>query len=366
MLVLAGCGPLPRGGPTTSMIMSRDPAADLQLVGLTTDIALNLREPERRGFTRPFLEATAENGALIGPGDTLSVSIWESVEDGLFSSGGGQGVLEALTVDENGSIFVPYVGLVQASGRTAGALREVIRQRLEARTLSPEVDVRRIEQRSRSVSVQGQVTSQGIYPIEPPADRLLPMIAAAGGAVGEPSQLEVVLRRGPVSARARLEDLYERADLNVAIHGSDVILVRPIRHQYFVLGAVRRPGRFDFGRRETSLLDALGETGGLADEQADPRGVFIFRRDGRAEGRYPTPATEQAELAATPAPQFSSTVYHLDMTRPEALCGAGQFALRDGDLVYVSNAPFTDARKVLSIILPSVGFAGSVSNLATP
>ena len=55
----------------------------------------------------------------ISPGDTLSVRVWENVDAGLLAGVGQRATpIEAMQVDQSGAIFMPYVGRVEAAGRT--------------------------------------------------------------------------------------------------------------------------------------------------------------------------------------------------------------------------------------------------------
>jgi len=42
-------------------------------------------------------------------------------------------------------------------------------------------------------------------------------------------------------------------------------------------------------------------------------------------------------------------VYRLDLTRPGALFVGEGFRVRDGDAIFITNAPFTELRKVLQV-----------------
>jgi polysaccharide export outer membrane protein len=55
-------------------------------------------------------------------------------------------------------------------------------------------------------------------------------------------------------------------------------------------------------------------------------------------------------------------VYVLDLTQPTGMFEARDFLIRDGDTVYVTEAPFVQWNKTLSAL---TGTAGAASNLAT-
>ena len=56
-------------------------------------------------------------------------------------------------------------------------------------------------------------------------------------------------------------------------------------------------------------------------------------------------------------------VYLLDLTSPNGMFLARDFVIRDGDTVYVTEAPYVQWQKSLSAITGSLGPVNSVSNL---
>ena len=56
-------------------------------------------------------------------------------------------------------------------------------------------------------------------------------------------------------------------------------------------------------------------------------------------------------------------VYVLDLTSPNGVFVARDFDIRNGDTVYVTEAPYTQFNKVLAAIVAPVGTASSISSL---
>jgi len=264
-------------------------------------------------------------------------------------------------VDENGFIFVPYVGLIRAAGRTLSQLRETIRARLAEKTLNPQVDVFPVDGQGRVVSIQGRVRTPGLYPIERPTERLLAMLARAGGVTEDPEVIRLKLRRGAATGEIWVQDLYDNPANDVALHTGDALIAERDRRIFTALGAVGRPSMVPFPVRDLSAERAMGAVGGLIDATADPTGVFVFR-------------TEPAAIAARIVPGKSGQpgagesrriVYLLDLTRPGGLFLAREFIMRDGDTLYVTSAPFTKWMKILQSVAPLVTFSGSAKTLST-
>ncbi|NHX27721.1 polysaccharide export protein, partial [Escherichia coli] len=57
-------------------------------------------------------------------------------------------------------------------------------------------------------------------------------------------------------------------------------------------------------------------------------------------------------------------VYVLDLTEPTGMFQARDFLIRDGDTVYVTEAPYVQWTKTLSVLTGTAGSANAISNLA--
>ncbi len=108
----------------------------------------------------------------IGPGDVLEISVpaMEEVTS------------RTVRVSGEGTISLPFIGVVQASRLTEKGLREEIRRRLQENYMfDPQVNLFVREYRSRQVAVLGAVQRPGLYSLRSGADTLLDMISQAGG-----------------------------------------------------------------------------------------------------------------------------------------------------------------------------------------
>lgn len=355
--VLAACG-LPRSGPEFSEITSDEQLADygFNVLDVTPELTRVTRVNEASGFTVNFIQASPENTTTVAKGDVLAITVWENIDEGLLNPAGvGATPLPNSVVDEQGQVFVPYVGLIPAAGRTLNQVREIIRSRLSERTLNPQVDVFPVDPRGRQISIQGAVSAPGIYPIDTPSKHILAMVAKAGGVSLDPEVVRLKLRRGNVQAEIWLQDLYDDPRNDVHLRNGDAIIAERDRRTFTALGAVSGPSTIQFPQRDLSLINALGTVGGLSDAAADPTGVFIFREE-----------SEEVSRRLMPDQQISGSqrvAYILDLTRPSGLFLARDLFLRDGDTLYVTTAPFVRFRTILSAVAPLINFGGSIRNL---
>lgn len=356
--LVAACG-LPRPGPSKSEIFAGavQNEGDVFIVAVSDRVARATAVVPALGFSDALRSGGRIGADTIRAGDALSLSVYENVSEGLLV-GQGQNVarLDEVQVDDEGFIFVPYAGRVRAAGLTPDELRQEITERLGTQTPDPQVAVRRVAGDGATVSVMGSVGSAGVYPIERPTRTLAAMLAQAGGVTSPPEVTQVRVTRGSVSGRIWLTDLYENPALDIALRNGDRILVKEDSRAYTVLGATGAQSRVTFRTHELSALEALAQVGGLNSNLADPTGVFVLRNE-------PAAIAHQV-LGRTDLVGDQRIAYVLDLTQPTGLFLARDFVIRDGDTLYVTEAPFVQWQKTLSAITGSLTPAGNVANLS--
>ena len=131
----------------------------------------------------------------IGPGDVIEINVAGMEEI--------RNVSERVTGE--GTISLPFVGVINASGMTDKKLRDEIRRRLETNYMrNPQISLFVKEFRSRQVAVIGAVQKPGLYNLASPADTVLGMISQAGGMRAEAAERILFIPADPVdSANAK-------------------------------------------------------------------------------------------------------------------------------------------------------------------
>lgn len=351
--LLVGCSTLPRSGPLASQITTAAQPGDVEglVAQLTADVVARIASGPPAGFPQTYIAAPPISDERIGRGDILDIVIWEREGGTLFRSGedrlgGGPATLRGTQVDDDGRIYVPFAGQIRAAGATLGQVRDRIRQGLEPFTLSPEVDVRIASPVSRMISIQGAVGSPGAYPLRRGSERLIPLLAVAGGATLKPEKVEVRLRRDGAITSEILSDIYSDPSLNLALRPGDELVLSPVEERFIVLGAASVQAELEFPTRDFDLMSAIAVARGLQDGLADPTGVFLFRREPEALADALLPGPRPEGLPAGPGRPI---VYRLDLTEPESFFTARNFRMRDGDVIFVTNAPLTELRKVTTL-----------------
>jgi polysaccharide biosynthesis/export protein len=162
--------------------------------------------------------AAGAGGYAVGPGDLLNVRVF-----------GQEDMSGRARVRRDGRIAVPFVGEVQAQGRTPAALAKEVEERLRAYVNSPKVTVAVEEFQPVTVAVLGEVVHPGTVTVDTNAS-VLQALANAGGMTEFASRDRIfVLRRTPTVQRIRFTyDLLSRGNLKATsfgLVGGDVVIV---------------------------------------------------------------------------------------------------------------------------------------------
>jgi polysaccharide export outer membrane protein len=348
-------------------------AADRQQVGLADVKIIDVDEAVARrvlAASRPplFSDLLGEARALdtiVGTGDALEVSLWEAPPAVLFGSViadprmtasatlpvGRNLDLPQQVVDSSGRISVPFAGSVRAAGRTTGQIEREIVARLQGRAHLPQAIVRLARNESANVTVVGDVTNNTRVPLSARGERLLDVLAAAGGVKQPIGKTLIQVTRGDRVFALPLDQIIRDPAQNVVLQPDDVVtaLYRPF--SFTALGAVKNNAEIEFEATGLTLSQALGRIGGLDDTRANVRGAFIFRLED------PAALPEEVRRTATlTADGRVPVIYRLDLRNPVTFFAAQTFPVKNKDVIYVSTAPATDLQKFVNII-SQVGFS---------
>ena len=350
---------LPRSGPDVGEIMagSKEEGGGVNIILVDRTTAATSRIDDMLTFPDEFLTAGVPSTDLINPGDTLSVTVWENVDNGLLVNVGQKvAILEEIQVDQRGNIFVPFAGSLKAAGKTPEQLRQLITRNLDQRTPDPQVEVRRLAGDGSSVSVIGGVGAQGVYPLIPSTTQLSSMLAVAGGVTIDADVAQVAIRRGPKTGRIFLQDLYDNPRFDVSLRPNDKIIVEEDRRTFTALGASTQQARVPFPQGRISVVEALAEVGGLNSNFSDPTGIFVFRREVREVANRVTGRTDLQE--------GEPFAYVIDLTTPEGIFIAKEFQVRDEDTIYITEAPFVAWSRILGALSQTLSFTNNIVDTA--
>lgn len=152
---------------------------------------------------------------VISPGDTIQVRVYNQ-----------DGVSGRMRVRSDGMISLPFLGDTLAAGSTPLTLAARIQLRLKEYIVSPVVTVSLEETRPFNVSVVGEVTRAGVYPLEAGAG-VLPALAAAGGLNDFANRDRIYVLRGGQRIRFTFQALTQAQPRAVTfrLRPGDVVVV---------------------------------------------------------------------------------------------------------------------------------------------
>ena len=358
-VAVAGCSILPGNGPWMGGAQGTSTEAlPFDVIDLTPTTIAAYRQPE--SVDRPSITSSLSAGGrvAVAPGDALKVRVFEPYEGSIFPTiqkpGADFGVQR---VTDDGTINIPFVGTVRVVGLDLLQIERRIAQQVKdgGKATDPQVIVEFVADRTHTVMVSGDVKNPGRVSVLEGVRSVVEAINRAGGPVGGggtsggggPTQVEVVVRRhGQVILTAQFSELLAGGD--IGIQKGDEIVVRPNSQVFTVLGAVVKSGNVPMTKHNLSLLEALGQVGGLNDIQANKTGVYVFLL---------------GDLKNNPSAR--ARVFRLDLLQPVSIFVAQQFGMQARDVVYVSNAPLYEYDKVLTSIYRTFSIVSVVRSTGT-
>jgi polysaccharide export outer membrane protein len=244
-------------------------------------------------------------GYLIGPGDVLSLkALGEKDFD-----------VDAITVDEDGRIQLPYVEEpITASCKTERQLQGEVSKLWSKYLKNPQISLRVTDRKSRPpVSVTGEVAKQAQFDLTRRTS-LLEVLSAAGGWTDRSSgMVQVVRTRPPICASADVIDDWKKESgglgvstriysLGAVAHGNnesnpeilpgDIINV-PQAAPVYVTGEVKKAGPLYLPAEGLPLTQAIAMANGNTNE-AKVKDIKIYRHKPGA----PQPEVLMANLEA--------------------------------------------------------------------
>lgn len=396
-----GCSWIPRAGPSTSEVVEQGRAGGeilFDVVEVDDRVVSTLLAQPRESFQVRFKKDAQPPDVKIAVGDTISVLIWESAAGGLFSeappatiSPGSRPATEPLApesrppvgqrpregrqpdanppresfsieanaassgrqaaqipeqqVGADGAISVPFAGRIPVAGRSPEEVQRMIETRLAEKALEPQALVTVRQSSANAVTVAGEMISGARVPLSPGGDRLLEVVAAAGGAKAPVDEAFVRLSRAGVTATIPFEQLVADPAENIYAQPGDVLTLVRVPQTFSVFGATGRNAEIAFDAQKITLSDALGKSQGLRDDLAKPEGVFLFRYEPNSVVR----ALDQP-IATGARTDVSPVVYRFNLRDGEAYFLARKFPVRDKDVIFVADAPAAQIYKFFSAL----------------
>ena len=361
VLPLAGCGTFPdwvsASGPSGQQVQEKHDTGrveGIQLVDVNDAVARKLAESKKLGQFVDVFPSSGTNNYLIGPGDIVEVSVWEAPPAMLF----GAVVLDTRAAGANtnavalphqmvmsdGTITMPFAGRVLVKGRSIQQIEADIVKRLTGKANQPQVLVRVIKNNTSSVTIVGEVSNSTQMPLTPKGERLLDALAAGGGVKQPVNRTALQLSRATITATMPLDSVIRDPRQNILLKPGDVLTALFQPQSFSVLGATGKNEEISFEAQGISLAQALARSGGLSDNRADARGVFVFRFEDEKLVEAKTPGLK-------PVDGKVPVVYQVDLRDPASLFVTQNFPVQNRDVIYVANSPEAEFMKFMRMIV---------------
>ena len=158
---------------------------------------------------------------IIGPEDVLEITVWRNVD-----------LSKVVTVRPDGKVSLPLIGDVEAVGRSAGQLAELIAARLKEYKENPQVSIVVQQVNSYAIYVMGEIARPGKFPLKSKTT-LLQAITLAGGFTPNAARNKLVVFRfgdkgqKDIKIKASYDDIILRDSSlqNIELKPGDTIVV---------------------------------------------------------------------------------------------------------------------------------------------
>jgi len=366
-LTLAGCASLGANGPSTRTIRHAEQesvgSGKIQIIPVTEAVARQVESASREIEFARILGDAPPAGTIVGRGDVIQVSIWEAPPAVLFggtATFGASDASSALTspfagmsdqtsipdmmVDDTGYVTIPFAGRVLAAGLSPRQIEQEIVSKLKGKAHDPQAIVQISRNANTDVTLVGDVATNTRVPLTPRGERLLDVIAAAGGVKTPVNKTMIQITRGERVVRMPLERIVRDPLQNIRLEPNDVVTAISQQYSYVALGETGSSSEVPFESTGITLSQALGRAGGLNADRADIHGIFIFRLE--------NPAAVSPSVAAAAQRTVDGripVIYVVDLKDPASFFVAQAFPIEDKDVLYVSRAPLSDLQRFVSI-----------------
>ena len=313
------------------------------------------REQEKQTLSAAQQKVSSElpepTAYRIGAGDVLQIIVFGQEDlnnpTGTNNNNGAQGQL----VSADGTVYFPYVGEIQAEGRTLKQLRDKIASRISSYIREPQVDVRVLEYRSQRVYISGDIRKPCTVPISDVALTVLQALdqcdtfarargGEEGGGVGVQN---VVLIRDGESTPLDLNQIYATGR-PVPLRAGDRLLIDDSASRVFMVGEFTEQVALPYSTGGMALSDAIADAGGVSLGTADTSAIYVVR------GFVASQPAEDGGLKTVVRPN----VYKLDASSVGGLLLANQFQLQPRDVVFAAPASLVNFNRALAQLTPSL------------
>lgn len=245
---------------------------------------------------------------LLGTGDMVRITVF-----------GNPDLTTETRVTQAGTLTFPLVGEVIVGGLTVASAEKKLASMLEDGGFlkQPQVNIVVLQFTSQQISILGDVSKPGRYPLDRPST-LVEVLALAGGVNSSGSDMVTILSQHEGKTEKHdydLRDVLRKGEgANIKIGSDDIVYAHA--REVSVLGQVNRPGKYSVVEGVRNVVDFLSVAGGINPAGADAVTVITHR-----EGK---PVRKEIDV---------------DALFRNAADASSNFELAAGDMIYVPRAP---------------------------
>ena len=270
------------------------------------------------------LDAEVDPVYVLGAGDHLSVQVLGRPE-----------MTARHVMGPDGRISMPLVGTLRLATLTREEAAATVETALQRYFKKPAVALSVEQYSANRVTVLGRVQNPGVINFDK-VPTILEVLARAGGLPVLDKQATLtrcaIFRGRDKVVWIDLKHLLARSDptYNIRLKPNDIVYIPDSGDtSVYVMGAVPRPGAYRL-TPDMSLLDALAQAGGPSEDAASQE-IAIYRPSKQALEQVPLKSLLTADRRVN-------------------------FALEEGDIVYVPKSTMAEVGYVLRQLAPGLGF----------
>ncbi len=225
---------------------------------------------------------------ILGPGDKLSIHIWNQTQDEAFLT----------EIDASGKAPFPLAGEISLQGVSLGVLPAHLKNRLSSYYKDIHVSAQMTELRRFPVYLTGEVRNPGLHLVNA-LTTPLQLLLLKGGPTQKASLRKIAIKRDAETA-GKL-DLYaflmqgEISGLSTLRPG-DVVHVPLAERRAAIAGRVKRPAVYEL-HENTTALEAIELAGGFeADADRSLIQIIRYNQNGQAVVEDLTPWSQKREI----------------------------------------------------------------------
>ncbi len=233
-----------------------------------------------------FAQGLKDREYLIGPGDVISIQVWDNND-----------LNRKVEVSQEGDLTFPLIGKVHTMGLSVFELENLITKKLSSGYLiSPQVTISIAAFRNQEVFLFGAVKKPGSYVVKG-RTHILKLTTDAGGFVDESGMTATIVRPKSLEGKSKSVPLEKAKDheiikidldqvaissqnKNFFIWPGDSIYINKVA-RLFITGEIKRPGKYTWEKNLT-VREAISLAGG-SNSRGAPKRAWIIRIENGVE-----------------------------------------------------------------------------------